>query len=148
MAVPGGEVLALVTNEGKSRIAEMLAIGKSFKVDTFRLGDGGFDPNDPTIALTPDPNATDVYGTPGGVLTKDIDSVTFQTPTCPVFVCIAEKGEGTGPIGSLALMGTIVYSPIPGDPEIGLKFVFAISTRPMVIKTTADRFVFNVGILF
>ena len=126
----------------------MLHTGKSFKVDTFRLGDGGFDPSDTTLALAPDPNATDVPGTPGGVLTKAISSVTLQTPTCPIFTCIAEKGEGSGPVGSIGLLGTIVYSPIAGDPEVGQTFLFALATRPMEIKTSSDKYTFNVGILF
>lgn len=142
----GSDVLALLTNAGKSRIADMLATGKSFKVDTFRLGDGGFDPADPTLPITPDPARTDVYGTPGGVLTKALTSVDLSSPTCPLFVATAAPGEATGIIGSIGLLGTIVYSPIAGDPELGLQFLFALSTRPQTPKTSVDNFVFNIGI--
>lgn len=147
MAIPGSEILALVTNQGKARITEMFATGKSFKIDTFRIGDGGYELDEPTLPLTPDPAATDVYGTPGGVLTKTISSVTYQTSTCPVFVCVVEKSEANGPVGSIGLFGTIVYSPISGDTEIGSRFLFALATRPFIVKTSLDSFTFNVGII-
>lgn len=147
MAIPGSDILALVTTSGKTRIADMLATGKSFRVGYFRLGDGGYDLLDPTLPITPDPSATDVYGTPGGVLTKVIQSVGLQSPTCPVFTCVAAAGEGTGPIGSIGLLGEIVYSPIPGDPEIGLKFLFALATMPLRVKVPLEVFTFNVGII-
>lgn len=147
MTIPGSDILALVTNQGKARIADMLATGKSYKIDIFRLGDGGYDLNDNTLPITPDPSAVDVYGTPGGVLTKPINMVSLASPTCPVVQCIALAGEGTGPIGSLGLLGTIVYSPIPGDPELGLKFLFALATMPIKVKVPLEVFTFNVGII-
>lgn len=147
MAIPGSDILALVTTQGKARLADMLVTGKSFKINVFKLGDGGYDTLDPTLPITPDPSRTDVYGTPGGVLTKAISSVGLQSPTCPVFTCIAAAGEGTGPIGSIGLYGTIVYSPISGDPEIGTTFLFALATMPLKVKVPLEVFTFNVGIV-
>lgn len=138
------ETLGVVTTQGKARIAKMLATGKSFMVTHFVVGDAGHLPSDPTIALTPDPTITDyLYG---NVLLKPVDSVAFPMLTCPVWTCIVLPGEYSGPISSLYLVGTVVYSPIVGDPEIGMRFIFAVSTRPRVIQGPLDRFEFEVGI--
>lgn len=149
MANQSFEILSILTLEAKKRIANMFVTGKSFKVDTFRVGDGGFDPADNTIPLTPDENATDVYGTPGGTFTGQIlpENIFFQTPVCPVFQCVLLPGQATGPIGSIGLYGTIVYSPLLGDPELGKKFLFAIATRPIYVKVANEKIQFNLSVI-
>jgi hypothetical protein len=138
------ETLGIVSTQGKARIAQMLASGKSFQVTHFVIGDQGHLSTDPTIALTPDPSLVDyLYG---NVLIKPVGAVTFPTPTCPQWECVVEPGDYSGPISSLYLLGTVVYSPTPGDPDIGLQFIFAVSTRPRSIKGPLDRFTFQVGI--
>lgn len=154
--MPSIEALALVTNQGKARIAEMLATGKSFVVDTFVVGAAGHDPSDPTLALTPDPTRTGCYcgsaatpieaiTTAGGCAFVDtVDSVSFASLSCPVFEAIVAPGEATGAVSSLCLLGTIVYSPIIGDPEVGTQFLFAIANFPLKFKIPADNFVYEV----
>lgn len=138
------ETLGIVTTAGKARIAQMLATGKSFRVTHFAIGDLGHLPTDPTIALTPDPTITDfAYG---NVLIKPVDSVAFPQITCPVWTCIVLPADYSGPISSLYLLGTVEYSPTVGDPDIGLRFIFAVSTRPRVIKGPLDNFSFEAGI--
>ena len=154
--MPTIEALALVTNQGKARIAEMLATGKSFIVDTFVVGANGHDPSDPTLALTPDPTRTGCYcgplGAPveaitttgGCAFVDSIDAVSFASLSCPVFTAAVEAGEATGAVSSLCLLGTVVYSPTPGDPEIGTQFLFAIANFPLKFKTPTDRFEYEV----
>ena len=145
------EALALITNQGKARIAEMLATGKSFVVDTFVIGANGHDSVDPTLAITPDPGRTGCYcGTEaitvadGCALVDTIDAVSFASASCPVFTPSVEPGEATGAVSSVCLLGTVVYSPTPGDPEIGLKFLFAIANFPVKYKTPVDRFLYEI----
>lgn len=154
--MPTIDALALVTNQGKARMAEHLATGKSFVVDTFVIGSNGHDPADPTLAVTPDPARTGCYCGPVGVpaeaisvsggcaLVDTIDGVSFASFSCPVFTASVEAGEATGAVSSVCLLGTIVYSPIPGDPEIGLKFLFAIANFPLKYKIPSDRFVYEI----
>jgi len=150
------DALALVTNQGKARIAEMLATGKSFVVDSFVVGSNGHDLVDPTIAVTPDPTRTGCYCGPEGTLVDSIttaggcsfadsiSSVTFASLSCPVFECVVGPGDATGAVSSLCLLGTVVYSPTIGDPEVGTQFLFAIANFPIKYKIPTDNFVYEV----
>lgn len=145
--------LAIVTNNGKARMAEMLATGKSFVVDKFVIGDAGHDPLDPTIAITPDPSRDGCYCTvpsitvAGGCVFEDtIDSVSLTSAFCPVFTCILNPGEATGIVSSVCLIGTVIYSPDPLDPDLGTEFAFAIANFPIRVKTPPDTYEFEIGI--
>lgn len=152
--MPSIEAVALVTSQGKARIAEMLATGKSFIVDTFVVGSNGHDLVDPTLAVTPDPSRTGCYcGTLGSVvesisevggcsLVEAIDGVSFTNFACPVFTATIPVGVATGAVSSVCLLGTVVY-PVD-DPEVGLKFLFAIANFPLKIKTPSDRFQYEI----
>lgn len=148
------EALALVTNTGKAHIAESFVTGKSFVVDTYALGANGHDPSDPSLALTPDPSRSGCYCGPGptgsitvsgGCLVVDsISAVSWASSTCPVFTIQVPDGVATGPVSSLCLLGTYVWSPIPGDPDIGTQFLFGIANFPLKYKLPTDTFVYDV----
>jgi len=143
------EILAVVTNEGKARIAEAIATGKSFKVDHFALTSKGHLESDPTIAKTPDPAQTtcDPDDAPPSFYDA-IDSYSYTGTFCPEFTCTVSENEAVGRISSLCLIGTIVYSPTPGDPEIGVTFLFAVANMPLWIKTDLDSRDWKVTIHF
>jgi hypothetical protein len=140
------DIEALLTAEAKKRTLNMFATGKSFKVDLVRVGDGGYVLDDPTIAITPDETQTDVYGTPGGVYEGPIDSYD-ESNGCLVYTFTLGPGIATGPIGSFGLIATIVYSPDPGDPEVGVRFLFAIATRPLSVKVSSESDTYQIGIV-
>jgi len=149
------ESLCVVTNEGKARIAQLLATGKSFKVDAFVIGDKGHDPVNPMFAITPDPTRTGCYCTSEGIEISDgcifvgvVPPPAFASATCPVFTVMLEKGEATGVVSSICLLGTIVYSPIPLDPEVGTSFLFAVANFPMRVKLPQERYVYDLTIQF
>lgn len=149
------EALALVTNSGKARMAELIASGKSFAVDRFVVGDQGHDDTDNTIAITPDPAKSGCYCAPesitvvGGCLYEGlISSVSFASTTCPVFTVELAKGQATGVVSSICLLGTVVYSPIANDPELGTQFLFAITNFPIKVKIPLERFVYNISVQF
>lgn len=132
------EARALVTNEGKERIGEMWATGKSYQVTHFAVTAGGHDPTDPTTALAVDPAATTMPGEPHIFGPEPVDSYEWESDLCPTFVCTIEQGELIGIMSSVGLYATIVYSPIPGDPEVGTRFLFGVYNRPMLILTSTD----------
>lgn len=129
------EALALITNEGKRRTAEMWATGKAFQVKYFSISAGGHNPSDPTTALAVDPSATTMPGTVK-FGPEAIDSIEWASDNCPVFVCTIEQGELYGEVSSVGLYGEIVYP--PGDPELGATFLFAVYNRPIVILASTD----------
>lgn len=154
--MPTIEALALVTNQGKARIADMLVTGKSFVVDSFVVGSNGHDPIDPSFALTPDPDRTGCYcgalgaaveaiTTAGGCAYEGtVASTSFASPTCPVFHIEIPPGFATGAVSSLCLLGRIVYPTT--DPEFGTTFLFAVANFPLKFKAAGDRFVYDVFI--
>jgi hypothetical protein len=147
------EALALVTDSGKARIAQLTATGKAFKVDRFVIGANGHDPIDNTIAITPDPSRTDCYCSPAAITVASgcifeglISSVTYTSQSCPVYQVELAKGQATGIVSSVCLLGTIVYSPTPNDPELGTRFLFAITNLPIKVKLPQERFVYNISV--
>lgn len=138
--------IAVITNEAKRRIAEMWISGKSYQVKYFALTSGGHDPNDPTIALAIDPASTTMPGSPPFFGPEPIDSITLVSDFCPVFECVVKTGEVVGIVSSVGLFAEIVYSPTPGDPEVGTTFLFAVHNRPQVVFTPSDSAVFNINV--
>lgn len=136
-------VVTTVTDQGRMRIAEQLKTGKSFQITRFKVSDGGHSPGDPSIALAPNPNAitcpyrTFQYGP------QEINAASLVSAFCPQFVCILEPGQASGPLSSVCLIATTVYSPVVGDPDVGEDFLFSIGNFPLKGKTVLDRFVFN-----
>ncbi len=133
------EIIAVVTNDAKGNMAQALATGKSFKIDNFALGSAGHDPNNMTTALTPDPSQTECV--PGGSPMfgpEPVDSYAFGTAFCPTFTCRVEEGEAVGVVSSLCMIATYVYSPTPGDPDLGTTFLFALANMPYWAKTDQD----------
>lgn len=134
-------------------MAQLIASGKSFQVDRFVVGDQGHDPIDLTIALTPDPAKAGCYCSPesitqaGGCTYEGlIANIYFNSTTCPVFNIVIAKGQATGIVTSICLLGTVVYSPILNDPELGTRFSFAVVNFPYKIKTPSDRYEYNISI--
>lgn len=145
--------LAVVTNNGRARIIDMLRTGKSFVVDRFVVGDSGHDPSDPTLPITPDPSRDGCYcsvpaiDVAGGCIFGDVvDNVLLGTNGCPIFQCNLLPGEATGVVSSVCLIGTIVWSPDPLDPDLGTQFAFAIVNYPFRAKGPLDTFEFEIGI--
>jgi hypothetical protein len=77
-----------------------------------------------------------------------IVGVSFNSTTCPVFKIVLSPGQATGVISSLCLLGTVVYSPIVNDPEVGTRFSFAVTNFPYKVKIPAERYEYNISVQF
>jgi hypothetical protein len=132
------EARAAVTDEAKRRIGEMWVSGKSYMVKYFSVTAGGHDPADPDTALAIDTSSTTMPGAPPIFGPELIDSYEWESDTCPTFVCTIEQGELLGAMSSVGLYAEIVYSPIPGDPEVGTTFLYAVYNRPRLTITSTD----------
>jgi hypothetical protein len=139
------EVLALITDEGRRRTAEMWATGKSFQVIAFALGNAGHDPNDPTTPLAPDPSLLSCPSTVFGP--KVVSGFTYANNFCPVFDCLVDYGEGVTLFSSVCLIAQIVYSPLGNaDPELNSSFLFAVANFPQRPKTDTEQLQLLVGV--
>lgn len=138
------EVKALLTDEARRRTAESWATGKSFQVVGFALGNAGHDPLDPTTALAPDPSLEDCQAVVFGP--KALAGFTYANDSCPVFECLLDFGEAVTLFSSVCLLAQIVYSPIPGDPELNDTFLFAVANFPQRPKTDVEQLVLRIGV--
>lgn len=129
-------IIATITDLARSKFAEMLTVGRAFTITGFETGEGGHDPGDPAIALTPDPSATELPLQSFGP--KPIASKTLISPFCVEYLCGLDALEAVGPLSNVGLKATYTYSPISGDPLIGQSFLFAIANFPLVVKTDAE----------
>ena len=137
------EIRSLITDEGRRRTAEMWAVGKSFAIIGFYLGNAGHDPLDPTTALAPDPATTDCPSVVFGP--KATANFTYANDYCPVWECVVDFGEGVTLFSSICLLAQIVYSPIPSDPELNTTFIFAVSNFPQRPKLDSESLILRVG---
>jgi hypothetical protein len=137
-------IQALLTDEARRRRAESSQIGKAFVVVGFSLGNAGHDPLDPTTALTPDPAMT----TPASVVfgPKSVSGFSNANDACPIWECVVGPGEGVTLFSSVYLIAQILSSPIPGDPEVGTTFLYAIYNMPQRPKFDVETLQLMVAI--
>ena len=139
-------VIATVTDIGRQKLASSLITGKSFQIDQFSVGGGGHDPLDPATALTPDPTVTAcpdlVFGP------EPIDAATLVSQFCPEFTCRLEPSEAIAPLSNICLLGTFIFSPLEGDPEVGTSFLFALANFPLRVKTDVESLEFRITVQF
>ena len=139
-------IIATITDTARSKFAEMLQIGRSFTITDFVTGEGGHDPGDPAVALTPDPTATTLPLQSFGP--KAITSKTLISPFCVEYLAELANLDAVGPLSNLGLIATYTFSPIGGDPLVGTTFLFAISNFPLTVKTDAETRSIQVQVQF
>ena len=139
------ELIATVTNAARQRHASGLVTGKAFRITHFEAGSEGHDPNDPLVAIPPDPSISEL---PGRVFGPEIvDNAGFLSPTCPFWTAIIERSEANGTvISSVALIATITDNGTDPVNELGVQFIYAVAHFPRNPKTSSDEFEFDIGI--
>jgi hypothetical protein len=137
-------VISSITDVGRQRLASSLITGKSFQIDQFSVGSGGHDPLDPATALTPDPTLSACPSTVFGP--EPIDAATLISQFCPEFTCVLAPNEAVAALSNICLIGTIIYSPLIGDPDVGSTFLFAIGNFPLRVKTDRESLTFRVTV--
>ena len=129
-------IIATITDTARTNFANMLAIGRAFTITDFVTGEGGHDPGDPAVALTPDPTVTTLPFQSFGP--KAVTSKTLISPFCVEYLCDLDLLEAVGPLSNIGLIATFTFSPIFGDPLIGTNFLFSLGNFPLSIKTDAE----------
>lgn len=141
-------IIAAITDIGRNKIADMTLSGRGFQIVSFVVGNGGADPGDPTVALSPDPSVSVLpaltFGPKDLVQNNPPFTGVLITPFCPKFTGLLDYTEANGPLSNVGLIARIVYSPIAGDPLVGTEFLFAIGNRPLITKTDSDQMEINI----
>lgn len=141
-------VIAALTEIGRNRIADMLVSGRGFIIEQFVVGQGGHDPGDPSVPLSPNPAVAVLPGLTFGPKLLVVQTPPFTgvliTPFCPSFKALLDFQEANGPVSSYGLIGRINYSPILLDPLLNSLFLFAYGNTPLKTKTDVDQFEINI----
>ena len=138
-------VVTVVTNTAKQKISEMILNGKGFKIIEFETGEGGHDPLNSNLALTPDPTLTELPSKTFGP--KAIEDAVIDSFNVAITVKL-EESEAIGNMSNLGLIAEIVSSPTVGDPDIGTKFLFSIGNMPLRPKLDSEELEFLLTILY
>ena len=136
-------LLAEITNLGRQRFADMTVSGRSFIIEQFVTGEGGHDPGNPTIPLTPDVSVSSLPLETFGpkAITSGVNVVFIDTITCTL-----GPTEANGVLSNVGLLARINYSPLIGDPLLNTYFLFAIANMPMQNKLAGETKIFEVVI--
>jgi len=129
-------IIATITDTARTSFATMLSLGRAFTITDFVTGEGGHDPGDPAVALTPDPTVTTLPFQSFGP--KAITSKTLISPFCVEYLCDLDLLEAVGPLSNIGLIATYTFSPISGDPLVGTNFLFSLGNFPLSIKTDSE----------
>jgi hypothetical protein len=134
-------LIAELTNIGRQRFADMTVNGRSFIIEQFEIGEGGHDPMNPSVALTPDVSVTALplltFG-PKAVTSSGLLSIYTAQIDCGL-----ASTEAVGTLSNIGLIARINYSPILADPLLNTTFLFALANLPMQNKLAGETRDFN-----
>jgi hypothetical protein len=133
-----------VTEEGHRRRSEQETTGKAFVVTAFALGNGGHDPANPSLRLSPDPLLTELPEVVFGP--KATSSFDFANSRCPTWDCTLGYDEGVTKFSSVGLYAQVVYSPVEDDPELNTLFLFAVVNFAQRSKTDGTVLTLRIGV--
>jgi hypothetical protein len=139
-------VLAAITDQGRAAFADMTVNGTSFVVNTFEVGNGGHDPGNPIVALTPDTTLGELPQITFGPEPIDEASLPDDLFT-PEFDCFLQQNEAVGELSNIGLLA--VYTDIPANGDLaGATFLFAIGNFPLRVKVDTEVVEFTVSVIF
>jgi hypothetical protein len=141
-------VLAAITDQGRAAFAAMTVNGTSFIVTEFECGNGGHDPGNPIVALTPDTSLGELPQITFGPEPIDEASLPDDLFT-PEFDCYLQTNEAVGELSNIGLLA--VYNDTDVNEAAGLvgeTFLFAIGNFPLRVKVDTEVVEFTVSVIF
>jgi len=123
-------IIAAITDVARSKFADMVKTGNSFKVDSFVTGSGGHDPENPTVALTPDPTIVELPNITSDKRSIPETNIVFISPFCVQYQIVLDLLDSVGPLSNIGLYAT---------GSLSETFLFAVANFPLVVKTDAER---------
>ena len=141
-------VLAAITDQGRAAFADLTVNGTSFVVNYFEVGNGGHDPGNPIVALTPDTSLGDLPSITFGPEPIDEASLPDDLFT-PEFDCYLQQNEAVGELSNLGLLAYYPETDANDDAGVsGETFLFAIGNFPLRVKVDTEVVEFTVSVIF
>ena len=141
-------ILAAITDQGRAAFADLTVNGTSFTVGHFEVGNGGHDPGNPIVALTPDTSLGDLPRVTFGPEPVDEASLPDDLFT-PEFDCFLQQNEAVGELSNIGLIAT--YNDTDANEiagVVGNTFLFAIGNFPLRVKVDTEIVEFTVSVIF
>lgn len=124
---------------GAERLAEALMHGKSLKITSFSVGNGGHGSDD--LATTPSRSLTSL---PNSVFTKSSGIVSYMKDSKQAIAVTLDVAEAVGYLSSLGIYATIVASPIESDATVGTEFLYAVAHFDKTTKQTNETVTYEI----
>lgn len=147
-------VLAAITDQGRAAFADLTVNGTNFVVTTFEVGNGGHDPGNPIVALTPDTSLGELPLITFGPEPIDESSLPDDLFT-PEFCCFLQQNEAVGELSNIGLIATYPDDSLdtPAGPNseagvAGTSFLFSIGNFPLRVKVDTEVVEFTVSVIF
>jgi len=137
---------AELTNIARQRIVNAGVTGRNHIIEAFVLGEGGHDPGNPSLALTPDRSVVQLPLQTFGP--KLLTSSSHPTPFTAIYICDLLGSEAVGPLSNIGLIARITFSPILNDPLLNTTFLYAIANMPLQHKLSGETDGFVVTVNF
>lgn len=140
-------IIAILTDEARTKFAQMTLGLLSFKIKGFAVGRSGYIDLNP-VKITPiDGSLMDLedhfFPAIGIKLVETIETPTLSTV---VANCRLAKDDAVAGLGEIGVWAEIVYSLAPS--EIGDTFLMAVSHFPIVTKTLRQAILYRMIIQF
>ena len=135
-----------LTNEARKKLVQSQVKGFGWTIETFATGEGGHDPANPSLALTPQVEVLSLplltFGPKNVALVEDYDVYTIRVQ------CALTGSEAVGVLSNIGLYARITHTLNPSDPLLNTTFLYAIGTMPMQTKLDGEVKTFDLFINF
>lgn len=144
---------SIITNQGHQYLSLGQVRGYSMIIDRFSISDGGHNPSNADVAITPSLNITELPGTL--LLDRKVippEDINVIDSLCPEWTCRVGLSEAIGSNSALGLYGRVLGAfdangnPNPTDPLIGTSFLYAVAAFAVVTKHAGAEINYVVGI--
>ena len=140
-------IIAVLTDEARTKFAQMTLGMLSFKIKGFAVGRSGYNDTNPVKITAIDSSLIDLedhFFPAVGI--KLVEAVERPTTSTVVANCRLGRDDAIAGLGEIGVWAEIIYSQAPS--EIGTTFLMAVSHFPIVTKTMRQAILYRMIIQF
>jgi len=140
-------ILAILTDEGRTNFAQATLGLKSFQLNGFAVGQGGYNSTNPVHIVSIDGSSQSLISQFFPTLgTKAVETIERPTLSTIVANCRLAKDEAISALGEIGLWAEVIWS--TNALEIGTTFLLAVAHFPIVTKTLRQAILYRLIIQF